>query len=126
MTKRAFISIILGVAGGLVFAIGMCMCLIPEWGSFTPGVVVTSVGAVILFGLLIYRIKTKDHEFRLPSKKTVGTVIPGVAGALVLGLGMCMTMVWENMMIPGMIVGVVGILLLVCLIPAIKGFKTEQ
>jgi hypothetical protein len=33
-----------------------------------------------------------------------------------------MTMIW-NMMIPGIIVGIVGIVLLLCLIPVIKGLK---
>jgi hypothetical protein len=33
-----------------------------------------------------------------------------------------MSMIW-NMMIPGIIVGIVGIVLLLCLIPVIKGLK---
>jgi hypothetical protein len=45
-----------------------------------------------------------------------------VAGAIVLGVGMCMSMIW-NMMVPGIIVGIVGIVLLLCLIPVIKGLK---
>jgi hypothetical protein len=45
-----------------------------------------------------------------------------VIGAIVLGVGMCMSMIW-NMMIPGIIVGIVGIVLLLCLIPVIKGLK---
>lgn len=35
---------------------------------------------------------------------------------------MCMTMVW-NILVPGVIVGIVGIVLLLCLIPVIKGLK---
>ena len=46
----------------------------------------------------------------------------GIVGALVLGVGMCMVMVW-SMLIPGILVGVVGIVLLLCLIPLIKGLK---
>ena len=46
----------------------------------------------------------------------------GVVGALVLGVGMCMVMVW-SMLVPGILVGVVGILLLLCLIPICKGLK---
>ena len=30
-----------------------------------------------------------------------------IVGALVLGVGMCMVMVWESLMVPGIIVGVV-------------------
>ena len=46
----------------------------------------------------------------------------GVFGAIVFGVGMCMTMVW-NILVPGVIVGIVGIVLLLCLIPVIKGLK---
>ena len=30
MKKETLLEIILGTIGGLVFAIGMCMCLLPE------------------------------------------------------------------------------------------------
>jgi hypothetical protein len=45
-----------------------------------------------------------------------------VVGAIVLGVGMCMTMIW-NMLVQGIIVGIIGIVLLLCLIPAIAGLK---
>ena len=35
---------------------------------------------------------------------------------------MCMTMIW-NMLVPGILIGIVGIVLLLCLIPLIKGLK---
>lgn len=54
--------------------------------------------------------------------RAIGTTLLGILGAVVLGVGMCMVMVWE-MLIPGIIVGIVGILLLLCLIPVIKGLK---
>lgn len=42
--------------------------------------------------------------------------------ALVLGVGMCMIMVW-NLMLPGILVGIVGIVLLLMLIPMFLGLK---
>ena len=56
------------------------------------------------------------------SGKTIGSILLGIVGALALGVGMCMVMVWE-MLIQGILVGVVGIVLLLCLIPLIKGLK---
>ena len=41
---------------------------------------------------------------------TAVSVIVGVMSALVFGVGMCCTMVWEGLMIPGIIIGVVGII----------------
>lgn len=51
------------------------------------------------------------------------TLIMSVIGGLIFALGMCMTMVWEGLMIWGIVVGIVGIVLLLCLIPMIKGIK---
>lgn len=46
----------------------------------------------------------------------------GIAGALLFGIGMCLTMVWSHM-VAGIVTGIVGIVVLLCLIPFIKGLK---
>ncbi|MDY4487417.1 MAG: hypothetical protein SPE18_05105 [Candidatus Limivicinus sp.] len=121
MSKKNFVSLILGTIGGILFALGMCMAMLPEWGAFTQGIIVGCIGAVILLALVLIRRKMEGKPvFVQLSAKTVGTVILGVVGALVLGAGMCMVMIWE-MMIPGILVGIVGIVLLLCLIPLVKG-----
>ena len=56
----------------------------------------------------------------------IGIVLFGILGALTLGTGMCMVMVFEGMMICGIIIGVVGIMLLLCLVPMIKGVYKED
>lgn len=123
MTKKNFITLILTVIGGLLFALGMCMALLPEWEAFPQGVVVGCIGLLVLAVMLLVRLKMEGKSIRVKlSAKTVGIVLLGVAGTLGLGVGMCMVMVWE-MMIPGVIVGIVGIVLLLCLIPVIKGLK---
>ena len=58
----------------------------------------------------------------MPPLRMVGTMALAVVGALVLGVGMCMVMVW-NMMLPGILVGVLGIVLLLLLIPLCFGLK---
>lgn len=123
MKKENFITLILGTIGGLLFGIGMCMCLLSEWNAFTPGVVITAVGIVALLVMLIVRRVMLGKPALKINPKTVGKVLFGVFGALVLGVGMCMVMVFEGMMIPGIFVGVVGILLLFCLIPMCAGLK---
>lgn len=55
MKKENFITLILGTIGGLLFGIGMCMCLLPEWNAFTAGVIVAAVGAVVLAVMLVVR-----------------------------------------------------------------------
>lgn len=124
MTKKNFITLILSTVGGILFAVGMCMCLLPEWNAFSQGVVVAAIGAAVLIIMALVRRKMSGKPIVVKlSGKTVGTILLSVVGALVLGVGMCMTMVWEGLMIPGIIVGVAGIILLLCLIPLCKGIK---
>ena len=121
MKKSTFLNLIVGVVGGLLFGVGMCMCLLPEWNAFKPGVVVTAVGAVILLALAVVAYIRSGKKIKINWKLT-GKVLFGTFGALVLGLGMCMIMVW-NMMLWGILVGIVGIVLLLCLIPMCIGLK---
>lgn len=123
MKKENFVTLILATIGGILFAVGMCMCLLPEWNAFTQGVVISAVGIVVLIAMLIVRRKMKGKPAIKITGKAVGTVALGIVGALVLGVGMCMVMVWESLMVPGIIVGIIGIVLLLCLIPLCKGLK---
>ena len=122
MQKKNFVFMMMGAIGGILFAIGMCMCLLPEWNAFRPGVVIAVIGAVVLLMLLLVRRRMEGKPAIHLSGKAVGSVLLGIVGALVIGVGMCMVMVW-SMLIPGILVGVVGIVLLLCLIPLIKGLK---
>lgn len=121
MKKSVFINLIVGTIGGLLFALGMCMCLLPEWNVFHTGVICTAAGAVILLAQLIVTWIRSGRKIRINWKLT-GKILFGVLAALVLGVGMCMIMVW-NMMLPGIAVGIVGIILLLCLIPMCLGLK---
>lgn len=122
MKKKNFVTLIMSTVGGILFALGMCMCLLPEWNVFTRGVVIAAVGAVILLAMIIVRRRMEGKPAVKLNGKAIGTVIFGIFGALVLGVGMCLTMVW-GMMAPGIIIGIAGIILLLCLIPIVKGLK---
>lgn len=122
MKKSTFVAMILGTIGGILFALGMCMALIPEWNAFQPGVIMGVVGAVVLLVMvLVWRKMENKAPVRL-SGKTIGATLIGIVGALLFGIGMCLTMVWSNMVV-GIIIGIAGIVVLLCLIPFIKGLK---
>lgn len=122
MEKKDFVTLILSTVGGILFALGMCMALLPEWNAFMEGIVVGAVGLVVLLIMVIVRRRMSGKKAIVFNGRAIGITLLGVAGAIVLGVGMCMTTIWD-MMAPGIIVGVVGIVALLCLIPAIKGLK---
>lgn len=122
MKKSTFAAMILGTIGGILFALGMCMALIPEWNAFGPGVIMGVIGAAVLLAMVFVWRRMENKAPVRPSGKTIGATLIGIVGALLLGVGMCLTMVWSNMVV-GIIVGIVGIVVLLCLIPFIKGLK---
>ena len=122
MKKSSFVAMILGTIGGVLFALGMCMALLPEWNAFKPGVVFGCIGIIIgLIAVIAWRKMEGKEPIKL-SGKAVLTIIIGIAGAIILGVGMCFVMVWEKMA-AGVVIGLIGIILLLCLIPVCKGLK---
>ena len=81
---------ILGTIGGILFALGMCMALIPEWNAFNQGIVMGVIGAVVLLVMvLVWRKMENKNPIKLSGK----------------------------------VIGLAGIVLLLCLIPLTKGLK---
>lgn len=122
MKKSTFVAMILGTIGGILFALGMCMALISEWNAFRPGVIMGVIGAVVLLIMVFVWRKMENKAPIKMSGKTIGATLIGIVGALLLGVGMCLTMVWSNMVM-GIIIGIAGIVVLLCLIPFMKGLQ---
>ena len=88
MKKSTFVNLLVGTVSGLLFALGMCMCLISEWGTFDQGVVVGAIGALeLVITWLIYRKMAGKTPIRL-NAKLAAKMIYGLFAALVFGLGM--------------------------------------
>ncbi len=122
MKKSSFVAMVLGTVSVVLFALGMCMALIPEWNAFRPGIIFGCVGLILgIITLVVWRRMENKAPIHI-NGKTVLTVIIGAVGALALGVGMCFTMVWGRM-IMGVVIGLVGIVVLLCLIPMTKGIK---
>lgn len=122
MKKSSFAVMILGTVSGVLFALGMCMALLPEWGTFRPGVMLGGAGLVL--GLItVFVWRRMEHKAPVHiTGKAVLTVLLAAAGTLALGIGMCFCMVWGSF-IPGIVIGLAGILLLICLIPVVRGIR---
>lgn len=122
MKKSSFVAMVLGTASVLLFALGMCMALIPEWNAFKPGVVSGCAGIVLaLITFISWRKMVGKEPIRI-SGKAILVALVAIVGALALGVGMCFSMVWGRMAI-GIVIGLVGIVLLLCLIPLVKGIE---
>lgn len=122
MKKSNFAALILGTIGMVFFALGMCMALIEEWGMFRQGVIAGVIGLVILLIMLIVWRRMEGKEPIHLSGKTVGTIILSIFGALLFGIGMCLCMVFGKMVL-GVVIGLIGIIVLLMLIPLTKGLK---
>lgn len=122
MKKSNFVAMLLGTVSGVLFALGMCMALIPEWNSFAPGIVLGCAG--ILLGLVTVVVWRKmEHKRPIHiSGKAILTSMVAIVGALGLGIGMCFSMVWGEMVV-GIVIGLVGIVVLLCLIPLTRGIQ---
>ena len=122
MKKSSFIALVMGTVSGVLFALGMCMALLPEWNAFNEGVVFGAIGIVL--GVITALIWCKMENKKLPKMnfKNLIRIIYAVIAVLVLGVGMCMCLVWQQI-IWGTIIGLIGIIMLLSLIPIIKGIK---
>jgi len=121
MKRSAFIHLVAGTVAGLLFALGMCMCLLPEWNAFKPGVVCTAIGAVILLVQGAIAWVRSGRKIRM-HWKTAGKVLYGVFASCIFGTGLCLILLWQKLLL-GILVGIVGLVLLLMLIPMCIGLK---
>lgn len=122
MKKSSVIVIALGTSSVVLFSLGMCMVLITEWNVFQLGIIFGFIGLLLgIITLIVWR-KMKHKQPINVSGKTILTVIIGIAGTMVLGIGMCFSMVWGKMII-GVTIGLAGLITLICLIPLTVGIK---
>lgn len=122
MKKSNFVALVLGTVSALFFSLGMCMVLLPQWNTFTEGIVFGAIGIVAgLITIAIWRKMEKKPPIKL-SSKNIKAIVISIVGIVLFGVGMCFCLVW-NSIIVGSIIGVVGIVVLLLLIPAVKGLK---
>lgn len=130
MKKETLLEIILGTIGGLIFAIGMCMCLVTKWDMLKPGVIVAIIGFIVL--LCIIPVYRKNHPKKEKKKVDLGIVLTfviGIIGSLIMGFGMSKVMVGDTSqtdMIVGIITGVVGLIICVLNYPVYSYIKSDN
>lgn len=122
MKKSLFVSLIFWVICFFAFALGMCMVLLPEWNDFMLGVVLSSIGFVGAMVIFFLYEKSIGKVFHRPSRRVILAVVITLLGIILFGLGMCFSMVWNNIIV-GVFLGLIGVLLLLSLIPIFSKIK---
>ncbi len=122
MKKSSFVALILGTVSGVLFALGMCMALLPERNAFKEGIIFGSVGIILGIVTLLVWCKMENRTLPKMNGKNILRIVYAVLATLILGVGMCMCLVWEQI-VWGTLVGLLGIIMLISLIPMIKGIK---
>ncbi len=115
MEKKNLIAACMATVGGALFALGMVLALVEEWNLRIAGIVVGSVGLILL--VLIYPVYRKvGHYPRIKANRAhIAAYILGVFAALLLGVGLCLVLVsaepapWQ--IVTGICVGMVGIII---------------
>lgn len=69
-------------------------------------------------------LRRLDKEVERPGM--IWSIIIGVVGALILGIGMCCTMVWEGLLVLGIIVGILGMLIVAAAYPIYLKITQKQ
>ncbi len=123
MKKRDVTVLMAGTLSALLIASGMCMILISGWNLKTEGIAFTAAGLITGIASLLYT--TAGNRKAVMSKRTLSIVLLSLSGALTLGGGMSLVMVWGEIFW-GIVLGIPGILLLMMLIPVISGVEKEE
>ena len=77
MKKSNFVVLVMGTVSGVLFALGMCMALLPEWNAFREGVAVTAVGGFVLLILISYSIGQEQRTVDLRTMENPRLTIHG-------------------------------------------------
>lgn len=115
MKKNSIVAIsVMGTVGGLLLAIGMCMCLLPEWNAFTAGVVLAVLGTVALVSIWPVSRKAASKSLVHITSGYVAAALLGLVGAVALGVGLVNCL--GTVTLFGLAVGIGGIVLLLAAI----------
>jgi len=124
MKKSSFTALVLGLISGVMFAFGMCMALLPQWGTFKEGIILGTIGIVLaIVTVFVWRRMENKPKIKFTAKGILTTVV-SVVGALTLGVGLCLVLVWNKILV-GTLIGIAGIIIMLCLIPLTVGIKKQ-
>ena len=120
MNKNSFIAMFLGCISAIFSGAGALFMLIIGWDALGVGLAFEFLGLLFLVCMLLSWRKIKDKASVVFSKRVVLIVMIAIVGVFVLGFGLCLIMLWNHTII-GSIQSGVGLFMLICLIPLLRG-----
>ena len=130
MKKDTLLEIILGTIGGLIFAVGMCMCLITEWNLFKDGIIFSIVGFITLLTIIPLYKSNHPPKKHLPINwSIIFAWIIGIIGSLIMGFGMSKIMIenpTQTELLIGIIISIIGLLICVLNYPVYSYLKENK
>ncbi len=122
MKKSTFVALIMGFTSVSLISLGITMALIHSWDMFNEGITFCVVGAVLaLITIFVWRKMENKALVNFTQKGALGLVV-AIVGALTFGIGLCLAMAY-NQLIWGIVIGIAGVCIMLCLIPIIVGLK---
>ena len=79
MKKSSFVAWLMGTVSGVLFALGMCMALLPEWNAFMEGVIFGAVGIVLGVVMAVDGLRQSLKLLTRLTKKKPGDEPPPVS-----------------------------------------------
>ncbi|HEM6045947.1 TPA: hypothetical protein U2C66_000293 [Streptococcus suis] len=121
MKKRDFISSIAYTVSLLVLALGMCFYTLPEWEMTTLGMPLSVAGLLLLALSWVLQRKLAGKGGPKFDWKQIVKVIYCVFALLVFGGGFAL--VTTGNFVLGLVLGLVGLILVIGMIPVTVGLK---
>ena len=88
MKKSSFVALMMGTVSGVLFALGMCMALLPEWNAFLEGVIFGGIGLVVGVITLLVWCKMENKKMPKMNGKNLFRIIYAIVAVLILGAAM--------------------------------------
>ena len=121
MKKRDFIVLIAYTVSLLVLALGMCLYTLPEWGMPSLGMPLSILGLVLVVVSWILQRRLSVKGAPNLDLKLTAKVLYCVFALLVFGGGFAL--VTAGNFVLGVILGFIGLILIIGVIPVAVGLK---
>lgn len=116
------VTVMNGIFGFLLFAIGMCMCLVPQWNAFYFGIFLIVIGMLLMFlTWFLWGKLTNRPKFKISKEVFISTLLKTLS-LLILGLSLSLVLVWEQIF-AGILLGIPALMVFISSVIKFNDFE---